>query len=377
MTRLPAGHRQASDGAAAPADLPIMTAVPSPPDTQTPPLSHAHPSDPMPSLLSCPSIGRVISLDRIYPLVKNSEGEFRAQHSVELVKNSDLRAVVGDIVTIEAPLGQDVPLITAIQPRGNTLIRRTLVESQSEGAGKHDEQILAANIDIVLIMVALSNRSLDVSYLERQLVMAFESGAEVAIILSKSDQAKHLEEDLAAVSDIAFGCPVIVESAITGEGLQQIRALLSGGRIAVLLGRSGVGKSTLVNMLVGTELLDTNPVRSKDRAGRHTTVARRMVFLDERDRGAECDRGTVLLTGPLQGSAIIDTPGLRSIGLYSAYQGLARAFPDITGYAADCHYRNCTHTSEPNCAVIRAVACGGLPERRRASYIDIAAEVND
>jgi len=360
----------------------------------------------MPSLLSCPSIGRVISLDRIYPLVKNSEGEFRAQHSVELVKNSDLRAVVGDIVTIEAPLGQDVPLITAIQPRGNTLIRRTLVESQSEGAGKHDEQILAANIDIVLIMVALSNRSLDVSYLERQLVMAFESGAEVAIILSKSDQAKHLEEDLAAVSDIAFGCPVIVESAITGEGLQQIRALLSGGRIAVLLGRSGVGKSTLINKLVGAELLDTNPVRSKDRAGRHTTVARRMVFLDEhrveqKDRGTECDknipspyhidtdspavppapspsipRPADSRPDPLRGSAIIDTPGLRSIGLYNAYQGLARAFPDITGYAAACHYRDCTHTSEPNCAVIRAVACGELSERRRVSYTDIATEVN-
>ena len=330
------------------------------------------------------STARVISLDRIYPLVKNTEGEFRAQHSVEFVKGTDLRAVVGDIVSIESPPGQDIPLITAIQPRGHTLIRRTVVESMSEGSGKHNEQILATNIDIVLVMVALSNLCLDLNYLERQLVMAHDSGAEVALVLGKADQSKRLDKDIAAANSVAFGCPVIAFSATTGEGIEQVHELVAGGRIGVLLGRSGVGKSTLINKLVGTDLLETNPVRSKDRAGRHTTVARRMIFLDEHEQKGdgsflswqnktEMNRPLFVLSA--LGSAIIDTPGLRSVGLYDAWHGLAAAFPEITELAADCHYRDCSHTSEPGCKVIEAVQKGELSERRLASYVEIAIEV--
>ena len=304
--------------------------------------------------------GRVISLDRVYPLLKTAEGETRAQHSIDFVKNTDIRAVVGDIVEIVCPFGQDIPLIIAIQPRGHTLVRRSLVESKHEGAGKHNEQILATNIDIVLVMTALSNRSIDLPYLERQLVMAHESGADVAIVLSKADQAKHLSDDVAAVREIAFDSPIIVESAVTGEGLQQVAELISNGRTGVLLGRSGVGKSTLINKLLGAPVLETASVRGKDRAGRHTTVARRMVFFEDLSA---------------LGSVIIDTPGLRSIGLYAAYTGLAAAFPDIVGHAASCRYRNCSHTGEPGCAAQEAVAQGILPQRRLASYVDIAAEV--
>ena len=308
------------------------------------------------------STGRVVSLDRSYPLVKTSTGETRAQHSTDLLKNADLRAAVGDIVEIEHPSGQDIPLITAIRPRGHTLIRRSLVESRHEGAGMHREQILATNIDIVFVVIALSHRPLDTSYLERQLVMAHESGADVAIVLSKADQAKHLDKDVAAARALAFDSPVIVESALTGEGLQQILELLSSSKFGVLLGRSGVGKSTLINKLLGAPLLETASVRGRDQAGRHTTVARCMVFLD--------DIG-------LAGSALIDSPGLRSIGLYNAHTGLAATFPDIVREAANCHYRNCSHTTEPACAVIKAVENGILPKPRLTSYIEISKEVND
>ncbi|HBT95086.1 MAG TPA: hypothetical protein DEB24_02795 [Coriobacteriia bacterium] len=194
--------------------------------------------------------GRVISLDRGYPLVKTDTGEVRAQHSIELVKNVDLRSVVGDIVELEFPPGQDTPLITAIRERGHTLHRRSLVESRSVGSGKYEEQILATNIDVVFVVSSLSNRHIDVSYLERQLVMAHESGADVAVVLTKADQAKHLEQDLVAVRACAPGCEVIAESAVTGEGLERIRELVAGGRFGVLLGRSGVGKSTLINALL-------------------------------------------------------------------------------------------------------------------------------
>jgi ribosome biogenesis GTPase len=339
--------------------------------------------------------GRVVSLDRGFPLVDTLAGETRSQHSIELVKNTDTRAVVGDLVDLELPPGQDTPLITAIHPRGHTLVRRSLVESRHEGAGKHEEQVLAANIDIVFVVCALSNRRVDVAYLERQLVMAHESGARVVIVLTKADLAAHRDDDIACVRALAFDSPIIVESAVTGEGLSSIVTMLEGGRIGVLLGRSGVGKSTLINELLGAPLLETGAVRAKDRAGRHTTVARRMVFLGARDdRGTDGDRGTYNLSSrqdqekslddrlyvplsPPPGGALIDTPGLRSIGLYDAYEGLAAAFPDITTRAAHCRYRDCTHTSEPDCAVRAAVEDGSLPAARLASYVTLAHEVND
>ncbi len=330
-------------------------------------------------------LGQVVSLDRGYPLVRTERGEERAQHAIDLVKNVAMRAAVGDFVTLSEEPGQDMLLITAIQDRASTLVRRELVESIHEGAGKTKEQILAANFDFVVIVQSLGKHPLDLNYLERQLVMAHESNREVLVVLTKADIARHLAEDCAAAQAVAPGSTVFVgqkerhkEGAGQSAGyvchestlvlpadpnhplfsLPSLANRFSPDKLGVLLGRSGVGKSTLVNLLLGEDLLETGSVRQKDRAGRHVTVARRMVELPS-------------------GGAVIDTPGMRTIGILSAEQGLAKTFAEITAASTACRYRDCTHTHEPSCAVIAAVQAGSIPERRLDSYRALAAEVFD
>lgn len=300
--------------------------------------------------------GLVVSLDRGYPLVRTEQGEERAQHAIDLVKNGDKRAAVGDVVELSSEPGQDNLLITAIKERTSTLVRRELVESIHEGSGKAKEQVLAANFDFVAIVQSLGNKKLDASYLERQLLIAHESNTEVVVVLTKADVARHAEEDFAAALASAVGCKVIMRAK--SDPLDELEALFAPHKIGVLLGRSGVGKSTLVNLLMGEELQATGSVRKKDNAGRHTTVARRLVDLP-------C------------GGAVIDTPGMRAIGVLGAEDGLAHTFPEITAAAAECRYRDCTHTHEPGCAVIAEVDEGSISERRLVSYRELAAEVFD
>ena len=300
--------------------------------------------------------GDVVSIDRGYPLVLTARGEERAQHAVDLIKNVDVRAAVGDRVELSQESGQDMPQITAIKERSSVLARSELVESIHEGSGKVNEQILAANFDFVAVVQSLGKRALDLDYLERQLVMAHQSQAEVMIILTKADIARHLSEDCASATAVAPGCKVLCRAL--SDGLDELTACFFPDRRGVLLGRSGVGKSTLVNLLLGEERQAVGSVRSKDNAGRHTTVARRMVELP-------------------QGGAVIDTPGMRAIGVHGAEAGFERTFPEITAAASQCRYRDCTHTHEPDCAVCDAVGEGNIPVRRLASYRILAAEVFD
>jgi len=304
----------------------------------------------------CEMHGLVVSLDRGYPLVRTERGEERAQHAIDLVKNADIRAAVGDIVELYEEPGQDVLMITAIQPRTSILARRELVESIHDGAGKVKEQILATNFDFVVVVQSLGKRVLDVEYLERQLVLAKESDVETIVLLTKTDLAKHLNEDIAAAKAVASGSKVLCMTYT--DSPDELLTHFSADHLGVLLGRSGVGKSTLVNLLVGEKKQAVGKVREKDHAGRHTTVARRLVDLPG-------------------GGAVIDTPGMRALGVLHAQLGLSRTFSEISAAAAECYYRDCTHTHEPDCAVLAAVEAGTIPLRRLESYISLATEVFD
>jgi len=263
---------------------------------------------------------------------------------------------VGDVVELYEEPGQDMLQITEIQPRTSILVRRELVESIHDGAGKAKEQILAANFDFVAVVQSLGKRDLNVEYLERQLVIANESGVETLVLLTKADLAHHRQDDIAAVQAASPGCAVLCLSYT--DSLKALAAYFGPGRLGVLLGRSGVGKSTLVNLLAGEEKQAVGHVRTKDSAGRHTTVARRLVDLPG-------------------GGAVIDTPGMRALGVLGAGLGLERTFPEIAAKAPECRYRDCSHDHEQDCAVIAAVEAGEISLRRLESYRALAAEVFD
>jgi len=250
------------------------------------------------------------------------------------------RPAVGDWVVLEGAV------ISAVLPRRTAFVRR------AAGEGKKP-QVVAANVDWVFLVSSL-NRDFSPRRLERYLALARESGAEPVVLLSKmdlADPAKALEEAKA----ITRGVPIHALSSRTGEGLEVIREYLSSGATGVLLGSSGVGKSTLINRLLGEERLLTSPVRDDDDKGRHTTVRRELVVLPT-------------------GGVLIDTPGMREIGLWETSTGLDEAFDDVAEIAATCRFSDCHHEKEPGCAVREAIADGTLPPVRLASYLNLQQE---
>lgn len=295
--------------------------------------------------------GTVVKLDRGFPLVKCASGELvRCEHATTLVKGERLRAVIGDIVEVELPSGHDKGIIVKIAPRRTSFVRRDPAERTAP-------QVLAANFD--LVMVAEPLVGLNRQRLERELVLAHETGADVAVVLTKSDLA---DAALAAsvtqeVADLAGrSVPVLVISTADASSVERVRALVGAQSIAILIGKSGVGKSSLVNLLAGTEVQDTGAVRERDGKGRHTTV----------------DRVMVELPG---GGCVVDMPGIRGLGLWDAESGLGTAFSDVEELAASCRFRDCSHVDEPGCAVLAAVAAGNLAEARLRSYRTLSAEI--
>ena len=273
-----------------------------------------------------------------------ADGESRASYSGALKRAAALDPValpcVGDWVAIDTG---PQPEVRAVLPRRTSIVRAGVSPGISHG------QVLAANVDLVYLAEP-AVPSIDLGRIERLLALAWESGAVPVIVITKADLA---EVDLAAVAAAAPGAEVVLVSSVTGAGLDDVR--LPPGRTAVVLGRSGAGKSTLVNALAGVDVMATQDIREADGRGRHTTVHRELLLLPD-------------------GGLIIDTPGLRSVGLYDAAEGLAQVFSDIEELATQCRFVDCAHDTEPGCAVTAAVASGEVPERRLASWRKLQRE---
>jgi ribosome biogenesis GTPase len=260
--------------------------------------------------------------------------------------------VVGDWVIAERH--GSLSRIVAIEPRRGLLTRKR------PGDTEHDavvEQPIAANIDIALLTMAVDD-DFNLRRLERYLTLAWDSGATPLVVLTKSDLvgADRLADLSAQVSSVAFGCECLATSSQTGAGLDELRAALAPGTVAILLGSSGVGKSSLLNAMAGVDLQAVSGVREFDGKGRHTTTTRRLVELPWR-------------------ALLVDTPGLRELQLWGDESSLADSFPDVEEFAAQCRFTDCRHDSEPGCAVTQAAADGSLSADRLESWRRLRREL--
>jgi ribosome biogenesis GTPase / thiamine phosphate phosphatase len=255
--------------------------------------------------------------------------------------------VVGDWLAIDRVEDGGDALIHALMPRKSAFARRA--------AGGVGVQIVAANVDVAFLVAGLNN-DLNPRRLERYLVAARDSGAAPVIVLTKLDLSSDADGERQAVVDIAAGAPVVTLSALTGEGIEVLDRWLQPGVTAALLGSSGAGKSTLLNALAGAELMSTGPTREADDRGRHTTTHRELFRLPG-------------------GALLIDTPGMRELGLVADEAALDESFADIMALIPACKFSDCTHAAEPGCAILAALADGSLSAARWQSYLKLQREL--
>ncbi len=294
--------------------------------------------------------GRIVVQQREANLVVTDVGTLSARLSGRLRHEAREAGhpVAGDWVAVSAKAGEGTAMIHAVLPRRTAFVRRAADSVQTL-------QLIAANIDVAFVVTSM-NADLNPRRLERFLAAAWQSGARPVVVLTKADLCERPEEQAADIATLAAGCPVVIVSARHGLGLGALMDHILPGETCVLIGSSGVGKSTLVNALLGEQRMATQDIRAADARGRHTTSHRQLV----------------LLPG---GGLILDTPGIREVGLIDADVGLGTFFDDIEQLARDCRFRDCRHETEPGCAIHGALDGGLLNPDRWAHFEKLSKEL--
>lgn len=261
---------------------------------------------------------------------------------------------IGDFVLIDWNDSGDSRIVETIK-RESSFSRMASSNDRRKDLHEQHEQLVAANFDYVFIMQSLNN-DFNIHRLERYLSLAWESGGIPIIILTKSDLVENANEYVTQVENIAIGVDVYAISCKTGEGLDNLKKYFKPKNTLVFLGSSGVGKSTLVNTLMGAEVMKTSEIREDDSKGKHTTTNRQLLMLPN-------------------GTMIIDTPGMRELGMWNSEEGIDRTFQDIEQYIGMCKYTDCTHTNEPGCRILEAIENGEISQERFHSYIKLKNEL--
>lgn len=259
----------------------------------------------------------------------------------------------GDFVLIEWNDSGD-SLVCETLKRESYFSRAASSSDKNHELHKQHEQLVAANFDYVFIMQSLNN-NFNLNRLERYLTLSWQSQAIPVIILTKRDLVEDCENYIDEVESIAIGVDVYAISTKTGEGMEEIKKYFQKGNTVVFLGSSGVGKSTLLNTLYGEEIMKTSEIREEDSRGRHTTTSRNLIMLPN-------------------GAMIIDTPGMRELGMWDISDGLDKTFQDVEQYLGKCKFSDCTHTNEPGCKILEAIQTGELSVDRFNSYIKLQNE---
>ena len=297
------------------------------------------------------SPGRVILQQRGSYGLATRRGEVRAEISGKLARDAAAGGypAAGDWVAASLPNSDAPAIIHAVLPRRTAFVRKA---SGSKGG----MQVVAANVDVAFLTASL-NADLNPRRLERYLAAAWQSGAAPVVLLTKADLCDDVASAVTEIEAMAVGAPVHAISSLTGDGLGALTDYLKPGTTAVMVGSSGAGKSTLVNALVGSERMATQAIRETDARGRHTTSHRELI----------------LLPG---GGLLLDTPGMRELGLWDSEEGLAATFEDIEALAAGCKFGDCGHGNEPGCAVRPALESGELAPDRWASFLKLRRELS-
>ena len=290
------------------------------------------------------------------------DGEAEATVSTKLFMSTFAKEqlpVVGDWVAVHKPEGYNEYFIEALLPRRTKLIRKgkDTFGRNFEKAGDGGIRIITSNIDTVFYVASLDHRDFNLTKIERYILMLNESGAEPVLILNKKDICPDLENYLKSIRTVAGNLPVHPVSAVDGDGIADLLEYIKPGKSVSFIGSSGVGKSSIINALMGEDAMFVSDIRTADKRGRHTTTHREMLLFPE-------------------GGILIDNPGIRDLKPVASQEALENTFEDVVALEEMCRFSNCTHSGEPGCAVAEAIENGELPEKRYRNYIKLKRETS-